>query len=135
MNIEKAMAALRRGDMVTRLAWKKGVAVCIKDDKICHHDKGDPAFFNSQDLLAEDWDLVVELVPFAQALQALLAGKRAARRPWMGLDLRRYIIHSGPVGSSAARVLLASDDGGRRSVGPWDAASTDILANDWVILD
>lgn len=135
MNIEKAMAALRRGDKVTRLAWKKGVAVCIKDDKICHHDRGDPAVFNSQDLLAEDWDLVVELVPFARALQALLEGKNVARRAWLDLKSRRYITHADPVGSPFARLVFVTDDDDRRSVGTWETAPIDILVNDWVILD
>ena len=85
---------------------------------------------------------------FGQAIEAVKNGKLAAREGWNGKDMFLYYVSEGryPVKMDAA-AGIADEDGlveygayialktAQGDVVPWTASQTDILANDWIIVE
>lgn len=84
---------------------------------------------------------------FGQAIEALKAGKRVAREGWNGKGMFLYYV---PEGAYPARTDVAKKEWGedalvpyqpyiamktvQRTVVPWLASQTDMLAEDWTAL-
>lgn len=78
---------------------------------------------------------------FGQALEALKAGKRVARRGWNGkgiyLEMQRPDAHSKmtlPYIYIVTNDLVTDNPEAPKGVVPWLASQTDMLREDWYIL-
>ncbi|GAK32107.1 hypothetical protein WOSG25_390030 [Weissella oryzae SG25] len=77
---------------------------------------------------------------FGQALEQLRAGKNVARRGWNGSGI--YIGLHKPVNEFMTQEfiyinttgLITDNDESPKSLVPWLASQTDMLANDWVVV-
>lgn len=79
---------------------------------------------------------------FGQALEALKEGKRVARRGWNGkgiyIELQRPDAHSKmtlPYLYIVTVDLISDNPDSPRGLAPWMASQTDMLSEDWYILD
>jgi hypothetical protein len=89
-----------------------------------------------------------ENLTFSQALECLKEGKRVAREGWNGKDMFIFLVdgstfqvnraplnkfyEEGTEVNYHAHVDMKTADG---QIVPWLVSQTDLLANDWVILD
>lgn len=83
---------------------------------------------------------------FSAALQAIKDGKRVTRDGWNGKGMYVYFV---PANAYAAQTDVARAEFGdmvpyraymalktaQNDVAPWSASNTDILAEDWVVLE
>lgn len=85
---------------------------------------------------------------FGDAIRALKAGSKVARSGWNGKGMFLYFV---PEGQYPARTAVAKKEWGedalvpyqpyiamktvQRSVVPWLASQTDMLADDWEVID
>jgi len=88
---------------------------------------------------------MVENQNFGQAIEALKEGRRAARQGWNGKGM--YVLLQVPDENSKMNrpyIYMECPKGSTKQFGdtnnefdrvPWLASQTDILAEDWVILD
>ncbi|MBQ8618458.1 MAG: DUF2829 domain-containing protein [Kiritimatiellae bacterium] len=79
---------------------------------------------------------------FGNALEALKEGKRVARRGWNGkgiyLELQRPDAHSKmtlPYIYIVTNGLVTDNPEAPKGVVPWLASQTDLLSEDWVIVE
>lgn len=79
---------------------------------------------------------------FGQALEALKAGKKVARRGWNGrgiyIEMQRPDAHSKmtlPYIYIVTNGLVTDNPDAPKGVVPWLASQTDMLAEDWEIVD
>lgn len=79
---------------------------------------------------------------FGNALEALKEGKRVARRGWNGkgiyLELQRPDAHSKmtlPYIYIVTNGLITDNPEAPKGVVPWLASQTDLLSEDWVIVE
>ena len=79
---------------------------------------------------------------FGNALEALKEGKRVARRGWNGkgiyLELQRPDAHSKmtlPYIYVVTNGLVTDNPEAPKGVVPWLASQTDLLSEDWVIVE
>lgn len=79
---------------------------------------------------------------FGQALEALKAGKKVARRGWNGrgiyIEMQRPDAHSKmtlPYIYIVTNGLITDNPDAPKGVVPWLASQTDMLAEDWEIVD
>ena len=79
---------------------------------------------------------------FGQALEALKAGKKVARRGWNGkgiyIELQRPDAHSKmtlPYIYIVTNGLVTDNPDAPKGVVPWLASQTDMLAEDWEVLE
>lgn len=89
-----------------------------------------------------------KLFDFSEALNLLKAGNRVARNGWNGKGMFLYYVSEGryPVKMEAAK-SLADEDGlvsygayiamktAQGNVVPWLASQTDLLSNDWTVVE
>lgn len=79
---------------------------------------------------------------FGKALEALKNGKRVARRGWNGkgiyIELQRPDAHSKmtlPYIYIVTNGLVTDNPEAPKGVVPWLASQTDLLSEDWVVLE
>lgn len=95
---------------------------------------------------------------FGEALEALKAGKKVARAGWNGKGMYLYLVHGTTVDKenlrNEASLILPEDDGAMHGTGVanflshidmrtasgdvcigWLASQTDMLAEDWQVVD
>ena len=79
---------------------------------------------------------------FGKALEALKEGKKVARKGWNGkgiyLDLQNPDAHSKmtlPYIYIVTTSLITDNPDAPKGVVPWLASQTDMLAEDWIVLD
>lgn len=92
---------------------------------------------------------------FGEAIEALKEGKRVAREGWNGKGMFLFLLPAGTVPTKAIydpalRVVIESEVGGetfealgsirmftadKKILTGWLASQTDILSEDWIILD
>lgn len=95
---------------------------------------------------------------FGEALEALKAGKKVARAGWNGKGMYLYLVHGTTVDKenlrNEASLILPEDDGAMHGTGVanflshidmrtasgdvcigWLASQTDMLAEDWLVVD
>lgn len=96
-----------------------------------------------------------ENLNFGQAIEALKQGKRIARQGWNGKGMFLFLLPAGTVPTKAIydptlRAVIESEVGGetfealgsirmftadKKILTGWLASQTDMLAEDWIILD
>ena len=79
---------------------------------------------------------------FGKALEALKEGKKVARKGWNGkgiyLELQNPDAHSKmtlPYIYIVTTSLITDNPNAPKGVVPWLASQTDMLAEDWIVLD
>ena len=79
---------------------------------------------------------------FGQALEALKQGKRVARKGWNGkgiyIELQRHDEHSKmtqPYIYIVTTGLVTDNEAAPKGIVPWLASQTDMLADDWNIVE
>lgn len=102
------------------------------------------------------WALIqIEMANFGEAIQALKQGKRVARSGWNGKGMFLFLLPAGTVPTKAIydpalRAVIESEVGGetfealgsirmftadKKVLTGWLASQTDMLSEDWQILD
>jgi hypothetical protein len=102
------------------------------------------AIFCGDEVFADDWELYEypiksEYLNFGEALEHLKRGKRVAREGWNGkgmwlqaIPANGYMISNGPTNPTLPWIGMKTADD---KFVPWVASQTDILAEDWRVVE
>jgi hypothetical protein len=98
----------------------------------------------------KSYRLVGEGLTFGEALEALKVGKKVARSGWNGKGMYLYLVGPGryPPSTPAGEAIAATQSDhlvpyapyiamktAQDYVVPWLASQTDILGEDWIVID
>ena len=164
LNFGVAFSLLKEGYEIKRESWagywkKEGdeILMYCKDGSIINIKDTKDIFFTLENTLAKDWQVAnndnsllmngetVTTFSFGEALRNLKQGKKVSRKGWNGKGLCLVL----QVPDEFSKMTLpyvymqypttkASDnapDNHKNARVPWLASQTDMLSEDWVILD
>lgn len=145
--IIEAVPAIRKGGKV----YEEGKPIPKSMDpteegyKVRYHDGYES--FSPKDVFEEAYR-PTDCMSFGLAIEAMKKGKKVARRGWNGKGMFLYYVPEGryPARTDAAKSIAAEDgkvDYGayiaiktaQGNVVPWLASQTDMLADDWEIVE
>jgi hypothetical protein len=145
MDFKSAMEALNKGEKVKLPEWQ-GYWFKENNQIKVHTRTGDvidtPYINDYQNRV--DWEITDGSRDFGGAVTALKAGKKVARKGWNGKGMfllyidpfhnnqYRIIELEGLVGTLTAYIAMKTAD---NKLVPWLASQTDVLAEDWIIVE
>lgn len=157
MNFGKALEALKQGFKIKLPDWKgywikedNTVKMYCKDGKILDIRESEDVFYTLSNIASEDWcladeeniNLDVHTFTFGEAIRHLKNGKKVARKGWNGkgiyIELQKPDEHSKmtlPYIYIVTNGLVTDNPNAPKGVVPWLASQTDMLAEDWVIVE
>lgn len=159
MKFEAALQALVRGFKIKRKNWtgfwqlEDGeVMLHCKDGTIMDIRETQDIVFTLSNIAAEDWEVLdadytfnpTDTVSFSEALRLLKNGKKVARKGWNGKGM--FLLHVPsekwgiidkiglgiPKGNLLSWIGMKTAD---NKFVPWLASQSDILAEDWIVVE
>ena len=164
MEFSKALEAMKNGAAVKLPSWKGfwkledgRIKMHCKDGKILDFCETEDILYTLGNVLSNDWeildkdavkdiDLNVKTFSFGEALRNLKHGKKVARKGWNGKGMFLFLadeIHffteaelpkkdGEPYDMLSSIAMKTADD---KCVVGWLASQTDMLADDWVLVE
>lgn len=160
MKFADAYLKMRNGEKIKRPSWggywfwddnEKTIVIHTKDGDELDIRKTERVEYTTDNIIADDWIIATaencpqlggkELMCFGEAIKLLKRDLRVARKGWNGKGM--YVMYCGVKGEdytldTGEKVkrrdylyMKAADN----TVVPWVASQTDILAEDWYLVD
>lgn len=157
MKFVEALEALKEGKKVKLSNWSgywvrenDTVKMHCKDGRILDIREMEDVFYTLENIVSGDWKIAEECdininihtFRFGEALRYLKAGKKVARKGWNGKGI--YIEMQFPDENSKMTLpyiyivtngLVTDNPDAPKGVVPWLASQTDMLAEDWIIVE
>lgn len=158
MDFKKAYEALKQGADIKRPSWKgfwrkenNTIVMHCKNGKKIPITETDDVFFTFDNIAADDWEIVdgnavkdldITTFTFGEAISRLKRGQKVARKGWNGkgiyIEMQKPDEHSKmtlPYIYIVTNGLVSNNPDAPRGVVPWLASQTDMLANDWYVVE
>ena len=158
MEFKKAFELLKQGKKVKLPSWKgywkwedNTIKMYCKDGRIIPITESEDIEYTLSNMLDDNWEAVdddyeigelVTTFTFGEALSYLKSGKRVARKGWNGkgifIELQVPDEHSKmthPYIYIDTTGLDTTNPDAPKDRVPWLASQTDMLSNDWVIVE
>ena len=158
MEFKKAFELLKQGKKVKLPSWKgywkwedNTIKMYCKDGRIIPITESEDVEYTLSNILDDNWEAVdddyeigelVTTFTFGEALRHLKSGKRVARKGWNGkgifIELQVPDEHSKmthPYIYIDTTGLDTTNPDAPKDRVPWLASQTDMLSNDWVIVE
>lgn len=158
MDFKKAYEALKQGADIKRPSWKgfwrkenNTIVMHCKDGRRIPITESEDVFYTVDNMVADDWEIVdgdkvtdlnITTFTFGEAISRLKRGQKVARKGWNGkgiyIEMQRPDEHSKmtlPYIYIVTNGLVSDNPDAPRGVVPWLASQTDMLANDWKVVE
>ncbi len=158
MDFKKAYEALKQGADIKRPSWKgfwrkenNTIVMHCKDGRNIPITESEDVFYTVDNMVADDWEIVdgekvtdlnITTFTFGEAISRLKRGQKVARKGWNGkgiyIEMQRPDEHSKmtlPYIYIVTNGLVSDNPDAPRGVVPWLASQTDMLANDWKVVE
>lgn len=158
MDFKKAYEALKQGADIKRPSWKgfwrkenNTIVMHCKDGRSIPITESEDVFYTVDNMVADDWEIVdgekvtdlnITTFTFGEAISRLKRGQKVARKGWNGkgiyIEMQKPDEHSKmtlPYIYIVTNGLVSDNPDAPRGVVPWLASQTDMLANDWKVVE
>ena len=156
MNFGKALEALKQGYAVKLPHWKgywkkenNTVKMYCKNGNVLDIRETQDVFYTLSNIASEEWevledcniDLNVHTFTFGEAIRRLKAGEKVARKGWNGKGMFLFLVFPKELETKAnveiysAQQSIAMRTADSSIVVGWLASQTDMLAEDWVVVE
>lgn len=158
MEFKKAYEALKQGHKIKREHWRgywikenETITMHCKDGSVIPFLETEDIFADLDNIVADNWiicddidesTLDIQTFTFGEAISNLKRGKKVQREGWNGkgiyIEMQRPDEHSKmtlPYIYIVTNGLITDNPNAPKGVVPWLASQTDMLAEDWKIVE
>lgn len=158
MEFKKAYEALKQGHKIKREHWRgywikenETITMHCKDGSVIPFLETEDIFVDLDNIVADNWiicddidesTLDIQTFTFGEAISNLKRGKKVQREGWNGkgiyIEMQRPDEHSKmtlPYIYIVTNGLITDNPNAPKGVVPWLASQTDMLAEDWKIVE
>ncbi len=158
MEFKKAYEALKQGHKIKREHWRgywikenETITMHCKDGSVIPFLETEDIFVDLDNIVADNWiicddidesTLDIQTFTFGEAISNLKRGKKVQRKGWNGkgiyIEMQRPDEHSKmtlPYICIVTNGLITDNPNAPKGVVPWLASQTDMLAEDWKIVE
>lgn len=127
-DLAQMVVQVKAGKQCRRKTWPEGKVVYMQNTTFRTMYLGKSSIYHgTQDFLSTDWEIAVELVDFAAALEHVRQGGKVRSKGWQ--DPRTYIARHSPTSNE---IWVHFPAGTRQE---WRPYCYDFLHNDWIKID
>lgn len=158
MELKKAYEALKQGHKIKREHWRgywikenETITMHCKDGSVIPFLETEDIFADLDNIVADNWiicddidesTLDIQTFTFGEAISNLKRGKKVQREGWNGkgiyIEMQRpdeYSKMTLPYIYIVTNGLITDNPNAPKGVVPWLASQTDMLAEDWKIVE